>query len=132
MAIRLPEEFQPVPWYSSYMTNDHKVKLTEEKDLLTKELASLGKNGAAGWEASTETPDENEADPNTIASRFEDFEEKSALMVPLRERLLQVDAALKRLDDGAYGTCRVCGAAIEAPRLAANPAAETCMEHIEQ
>ncbi len=104
----------------------------EEKKTLTAELAGLGKHGPAGWEATTETPDENEVDPNTVASRFEDFEEKSALMIPLEERLKQVDAALAKLADGTYGTCRVCNNPIEAERLAANPAAETCMTHLEQ
>lgn len=114
------------------MTHEYKVKLTEERDALVKELATLGTKGGAGWEATTETPDENEMDPNTIASRFEDFEEKSALIVPLEARLTQVNQALKRLSDGSYGTCRVCGSPVEKERLHANPAAETCMAHLEQ
>ncbi len=114
------------------MNTNHKMKLTEERDSLTKELAKLGKKGETGWEATTETADENEMDPNTTASRFEDFEEKSALMVPLEERLKQVEAALARLENGGYGKCRVCGNPIEEERLAVNPSAETCMTHIEQ
>ncbi len=36
-------------------------------------------------------------------------------------------AALARIADGSYGTCSVCGAAIGAGRLAALPAATTCI-----
>ncbi len=113
------------------MTIEYKAKLIEEQKNLTAELSRLGKKGPGAWEATTETTDENEADPNTAASRFEDFEEKSALMVPLEERLNQVNAALANLENGTYGKCRVCGAAIEEERLSANPAAETCMTHLE-
>jgi RNA polymerase-binding transcription factor DksA len=36
-------------------------------------------------------------------------------------------AALARIADGSYGTCSVCGTAIGAGRLAALPAATTCI-----
>lgn len=39
-----------------------------------------------------------------------------------------IDAALKRLIDGSYGTCSDCGAEIGLLRLRANPAAQRC-EH---
>ena len=52
--------------------------------------------------------------------------------MPLLEaRLAQVDAALAKIENGTYGKCRVCGKEIEPARLGANPAAETCMEHLE-
>ena len=43
-----------------------------------------------------------------------------------RDDLLRVLDALHRLDDGSYGTCLDCGAAIERSRLEALPAAERC------
>jgi DnaK suppressor protein len=36
-------------------------------------------------------------------------------------------AAIDRIDRGAYGICAPCGAAIDAARLAALPAARTCV-----
>jgi hypothetical protein len=43
------------------------------------------------------------------------------------ERDLQgVDAALRRLDDGTYGTCVACGRPIEAATLEANPIEDHC------
>jgi RNA polymerase-binding transcription factor DksA len=43
------------------------------------------------------------------------------------ERLLgDVEAALGRLDDGTYGRCAECGAAIDDERLAASPVTTRC------
>jgi hypothetical protein len=38
----------------------------------------------------------------------------------------EVEAALTRLDDGSYGTCRTCGGPIDDHRLAGLPTAQTC------
>jgi sigma-B regulation protein RsbU (phosphoserine phosphatase) len=39
----------------------------------------------------------------------------------------QVDAALRRMDTGTYGTCTVCGTSIEETDLLHNPFAEYCL-----
>lgn len=44
-----------------------------------------------------------------------------------RQRIAQIDAALKRLADGTYGECVVCGEAIAPKRLALDPAVPTCV-----
>jgi RNA polymerase-binding protein DksA len=45
------------------------------------------------------------------------------------ERLLgEIDAALKRIDDGTYGTCVNCGAQISPDRLEAMPWATLCID----
>jgi DnaK suppressor protein len=43
-----------------------------------------------------------------------------------RQELTRIDAALERLEQGGYGTCASCGAAIEPRRLAALPWALRC------
>ena len=40
----------------------------------------------------------------------------------------EIDAALKRIDDGTYGTCTSCGGEIPIPRLEANPWASLCID----
>ena len=40
-----------------------------------------------------------------------------------------VERALQRLDDGTYGTCSVCGAALTDAELEAAPASALCGEH---
>jgi len=42
--------------------------------------------------------------------------------------LREIEAARRRLDDGTYGICADCGAAIGFDRLRAEPAAARCVE----
>lgn len=44
--------------------------------------------------------------------------------------LAEVDAALKRMDDGTYGLCEVCHDPVETERLIANPLARLCLDHL--
>lgn len=44
-------------------------------------------------------------------------------------RLQDIDAALERLDEGAYGRCERCGKQISDERLEAEPATRYCAEH---
>lgn len=47
-----------------------------------------------------------------------------------RQRNVQlIEAALRRLDEGEYGFCVTCGDAIEADRLALDPATPFCITH---
>lgn len=43
--------------------------------------------------------------------------------------LEDVDRALARLEEGSYGACEACGAAIGEDRLAAEPLTRRCGEH---
>ena len=45
----------------------------------------------------------------------------------LRQRLYQIDEALKLLREGTYGLCVECSIEIDPRRLAANPAASLCL-----
>ena len=42
--------------------------------------------------------------------------------------LAAIDAALKRIDDGTYGTCITCGDQIRYERLEASPWASLCID----
>jgi DnaK suppressor protein len=42
--------------------------------------------------------------------------------------LAEIDAALKRIDDGTYGICTKCGREISLERLEARPWAALCIE----
>jgi RNA polymerase-binding transcription factor DksA len=70
------------------------------------------------------TDDEHDPEGATIA-----FERQhvAALLSQAREQLTQIDAAMRKLADGSYGRCERCGQDIAAGRLAARPAATTCM-----
>jgi DnaK suppressor protein len=42
--------------------------------------------------------------------------------------VIEIDAAIARIDDGTYGTCARCGAAIPEERLTAVPYATLCLD----
>jgi sigma-B regulation protein RsbU (phosphoserine phosphatase) len=50
----------------------------------------------------------------------------------LRGLLRDVDAALDRIETGAFGLCAVCHESIEADRLASDPLICNCLEHLTQ
>ncbi len=112
-------------------TENFKKKLEEEKKVLLEELGTLGKKNPEDgeWEATVEGS--TEADRNDLGDRFEDFEEKSSMINPLEKRLTDVTDALKKIQDGTYGICETSGEPIEEERLEANPAARTCIKHME-
>ena len=111
--------------------NSHEQKLIEEKNRLTEELNGIGRRDENGdWKANAGDVSESDADENDNADRFEDFEEKSSLVIPLEQRLTEVENALTRILEGSYGKCVVCKKEIEKERLDANPAAETCIAHL--
>jgi DnaK suppressor protein len=45
-----------------------------------------------------------------------------------RERLYALDDAIKRIDEGTYGRCDMCGGYISRQRLKAMPQAQYCIE----
>jgi RNA polymerase-binding protein DksA len=58
------------------------------------------------------------------------FEQQRDLALRERSRaeLGRVDAALRRLDEGTYGTCTSCGKPIAPERLEAIPWSPTCID----
>lgn len=106
--------------------------LETEKAMLEKALSEIGienpENGE--WEAVPDISGGPEADENDLADRSEDFEERSAMLSTLAMRLSEIDGALAKMKDGKYGICEISGEPIEEERLAANPAAKTCIEHM--
>jgi len=60
------------------------------------------------------------------------LEEKQADTVNDQALLTEVQAALKRIDDGTYGYCVVCGQPIPERRLQAIPWAARCIKDEQQ
>jgi RNA polymerase-binding protein DksA len=86
---------------------------------LEREFADIAEAAAAGG-----TDDEHDPEGATLA--FE-RQHAAALLDAAREQLAAIDAALQRLETGRYGICERCGQPIGAERLAARPAAVTCI-----
>ena len=114
------------------MKTQYEHRVTAEKNRVMTELENIARfdTDSGTWRAKSADVDESEADPSDHADRFENFEEKSALIEPLVIRLAEFDAALARIEDGTYGSCIICNNPIEEARLEANPAASTCMAHL--
>jgi DnaK suppressor protein len=70
------------------------------------------------------TDDEHDPEGHTIAFERQQI---AALLRDARIRLADLDAALLRIDDGTYGTCRGCDQPIDEQRLRALPGAVHCI-----
>ena len=64
-----------------------------------------------------------------VASETFEREKDFSILEQVEAELADVDRALRRLDDGTYGTCEACGHPISDERLEAMPAARFCIAH---
>jgi len=62
------------------------------------------------------------------ATELENGETLVALDREAEEELARIDLALRRLDEGTYGSCASCGEPIAAKRLEAIPHASLCID----
>ena len=69
---------------------------------------------------------DDEHDPEGATVAFE-RQHVAALLDRARAHLEAIDTALRKVDAGSYEICDVCGRPIGAERLAARPAALTCV-----
>lgn len=99
-------------------------KLIAEKDQLEGELERFAKKTSEG-EYKTDFPDDigNRRDEN--ATEVEEYTDKLALEDSLETQLKAVLDALKKMDEGTYGTDENTGEDIDINRLQAYPAART-------
>jgi DnaK suppressor protein len=70
---------------------------------------------------------DDEHDPEGATIAFE-RQQVVALLEQARQRLADVEAALAHREAGDYGICENCGRPIAPERLAARPAARTCID----
>jgi RNA polymerase-binding transcription factor DksA len=91
-------------------------QLTAERDRISSELRALGVDRGSY--------DEGFADSGQVTA---ERGEVDALVGSLRETLLDIDAALNKLEAGVYGQCESCGDEITPARLEAMPAARLCI-----
>jgi DnaK suppressor protein len=104
-----------------------KAALDAEKDLLEEELAEHGRKVGGDWTGTAEGFNENEPAEEDAADKMEELGVNVALVEELERRYKEIQAALKRMNDGTYGLT-VSGEEIDIDRLRANPAALTNVE----
>jgi len=88
---------------------------------LEREFGGIVASSAAG---SAGGDDEHDPEGATVAFERQHI---AALLEQAREHLAAIEAAVGKLDAGTYGRCDTCGGPIGAERLAARPAALTCV-----
>lgn len=69
-----------------------------------------------------------EADSSEQAAQLGNVQVVSALENEAVHEITQIDAALRRLEDGRYGVCITCGEDISPKRLEAWPASAECVD----
>ena len=110
--------------------DDMRALLDAEKAQLEEELASHGKKTPGGdWQGSSSEIKTSGADFTEVADQIEELATNVPLVEELELRYRDINDALKRIADGKFGACEVCGEEIPEDRLEANPAAKTCIEH---
>jgi len=109
---RLHEERSRLVRVRGGLDDDHLSDQTEQDSL--SELSSV---------------DQHQADMGT-----ETFEREKDLSIleAIESELADVEHALRRLDEGTYGTCEACGRPIDDDRLEALPATRLCRDDQER
>jgi RNA polymerase-binding transcription factor len=105
---------------------DARAMLTAERAETLERLAGLEREFDGIVEAAGAANADDEHDPEGATIAFE-REHVAALRSQARAHVAEIDAALRRLDEGAYGICARCGRPIAAGRLAARPTATMCV-----
>ncbi len=115
-------------------TTEAKVALEAELVTITKDLQSIAvqDESTGDWVAIPAAEELGNADDNVEADVNEEWTERDATTAALETRYRNLVRALEKITAGTYGICELSGEVIEPERLAANPAARTCITHMER
>jgi len=100
--------------------------LAAERAAICQRLEQLEREFTGIVEAVGPAGADDEHDPEGATIAFE-RQHVAALASQARDHLAQIEAAMRRLAQGGYGICEDCAQPIPAARLAARPAATTCL-----
>jgi DnaK suppressor protein len=103
-------------------------RLNSERERALGQIAELEREFAAivASAADGSAGGDDEHDPEGAGVAFE-RQHVAALLDQARARLGAIETALRKVDRGTYEICDLCGSPIGADRLAARPAALTCI-----
>jgi RNA polymerase-binding transcription factor DksA len=108
--------------------DDLRVRLTDEQAELDTQLATIVEDSFAATQSDLSGDvglDDESADAGTAT-----FEREKDLSIEnnVRDLLQKIERALKRLDEGTYGICDICGKPIEKARVKALPYVDLCIK----
>jgi DnaK suppressor protein len=102
-------------------------KMETYKSLLTQKINEL--LSEAGKTVSEMTNGkENYPDPNDRASLESDRNFELRIRDRERKLIMKMQEAIKRIEDGVFGICEVCGGQISEKRLIARPVTTLCID----
>jgi len=107
---------------------DLRVRLEDERSELDTQLVTIVEDSFAATQSDLSGDvglDDEAADAGTAT-----FEREKDLSIEnnVRDLLQKIDRALKRMDDGTYGICDICGKLIEKARVKALPYVDLCIK----
>jgi DnaK suppressor protein len=110
-------------------TDRFRAELEQHRERLLKTIANHDIGGSSLTEATGELMSSS-ADNHLADTASETYEREfdEGLEEDAQAQLREVEAALTRLEDGTYGTCRICGKAIPVERLEAVPWTTLCID----
>jgi DnaK suppressor protein len=104
-------------------------RLNSDREQALSQIAELDREFAAivasAADGSAGSDDEHDPEGATVAFERQHI---AALLAQARAHVDAIDAALRKVDAGVYEICNTCGGPIGAERLAARPAALTCID----
>ena len=107
---------------------DLHARLVEEREELDAQLTTIVEDTFANTQSEAAGDvglDDESADAGTAT-----FEREKDLSIEnnVRDLLQKIERALKRMDEGTYGACQVCGKPIEKARIKALPYVDLCIK----
>ncbi len=104
--------------------------LHAEHDRLDGIVTSFRDDGVIGESQEENLSELSSADQHPADAATETFNRERDLSVleQVEAELADVERALRRVDDGSYGTCEACGRPIGDERLEALPATRFCLD----
>jgi DnaK suppressor protein len=67
-------------------------------------------------------------DRSDLAARYFREQRDTLLFARAEQKLKEIDLALKKIEEGTYGVCEVCGEPINPARLTTMPAVSKCVD----
>ena len=110
-------------------TDQARTRLEEERQRLQAAIAEE-EEAAANEDPQNAVEELATVDQHPADQGTETFEQEKALSILEQHQadLVDVELALRRVEDGTYGKCDACGKDIPGERLEARPAARYCLE----
>jgi RNA polymerase-binding transcription factor DksA len=111
-------------------TDALRTRLEEERARLTHAVAFLERDNAGSLEDELGEIGAGGTDNHLgdMATATYDRELEEGLEEGAQQTLADVELALRKLDDGTFGNCEICGKPVSAERLAAIPWARFCID----